>query len=63
MNTQDRQKAIGQFKLQMNVVMQPFHYYGMGVHIPPAIEAITELALKLHERLNGKDIPIGRIKD
>lgn len=54
----DKEKAIGQFKLQLNDIFTPFHLYGMDVHIAPAILAITELALQLHERLNGKDVPI-----
>lgn len=53
-------KAIGQFKLQLNGVMQPFNLYGLNVHITPAIEEITVLALRLHERLNGNDVPIVR---
>ena len=54
----DEAKCIGQFKLQLNGTMQPFHFYGMDVHIPSAIEEITKLALKLHRRLNGEQIPI-----
>ena len=53
-----KSKAVGQFKLQLGAVMAPFHQYGMGVHITPAIDYITELALLLHKRLNGNDVPI-----
>jgi len=38
--------------------MQPFHLYGLSIHVAPAIEEIVKLALQLHERLNGADIPI-----
>ena len=55
----DEEKAIGQFKLQLNGVFQPFHGYGHDVYIPESINQITELALRLHRRLNGEDIPIG----
>jgi len=51
-------KAIGQFKLQLNGVMGPFNSYGLGVYIPPAIEEAVKLALQLHRRLNGEDVPI-----
>ena len=54
----DKEKAIGQFRLQLNGVMSPFHFYGQDAFVPPAIEEIVKLALKLHERLSGKDIPI-----
>lgn len=53
------EKAIGQFKLQLNGTFQPFHGYGQDVFIPEAINQIVGLALQLHRRLNGEDIPIG----
>jgi len=55
----DEEKAIGQFKLHLNGVFQPFHGYGHDVYIPESINQITKLALQLHRRLNGEDIPIG----
>ena len=54
----ERVKAVKQFKLQLNGVMGVFGLYGQSVYIPDAIEVITELALLLHKRLNGQDIPI-----
>ncbi len=56
--TIDDEKAIGQFKLQLNGVLSPFNLYGMNVYITPAISEIVKLALQLHQRLNGEDIPI-----
>lgn len=61
MKPSEREKAIGQFRLQLNGVMEPFCgkvSYGQGVFVPQAIEEIVKLSLKLHERLNDKDIPI-----
>lgn len=52
-------KAIGQFNLALNGALDVFNAYGLGVHIPEVKKAITELALKLHQRLNGEDVPIG----
>lgn len=52
-------KAIGQFQLALNGVLNVFNAYGLGVHIPEAKKAITKLALQLHHRLNGEDVPIG----
>ena len=57
----DREKAIGLFRLQLNGVFEPFCgkvHYGQNVFVPRAIEEIVKLALLLHERLNGKDVPI-----
>ncbi len=54
----EEDKAIGQFKLQLNGVLAPFNLYGMHIYIPPAIKEIERLALQLHRRLNGEDIPI-----
>lgn len=49
-------KAIGQFRLALHGVFDPFDMYGMGAYIPQAEEGIIKLALRLHRRLNGEDI-------
>ena len=54
----EKTKAVKGFKRQLNGVLGVFHVHGLHVHIPDAIETITELALLLHKRLNGQDIPI-----
>ena len=57
----DEKKAIGQFRLQLNGAFRPFTgkvNYGQDVFVPQAIEEIIKLALLLHRRLNGEDIPI-----
>jgi len=55
----NREKALGQFKLQVVGLLGIFNAYGQGVYIEEVAEQITILALQLHERLSGKDIPIG----
>ena len=55
---EQRDKAISQFRLQLNGVFTPFIQYGQSVFAPEAIVQIVKLALKLHERLNGNDVPI-----
>jgi len=60
-NKVEREKAIGQFRLQLNGVFEPFCgkvHYGQNVFVPQAIEEIIELSLKLHNRLNGVDMPM-----
>jgi len=54
----DRAKAIGQFELQLNGILGVFNVHGPRISIPEVKKAITEHALQLHERLNGKDVPI-----
>ena len=53
-------KAIGQFRLQVIVALQPFDMYGLGIFVPGAVDAIEGLAHQLIARLDGHDIPIGR---
>lgn len=51
-------KAIAQFRLQVGGVLKPLRMYGQDHYVDTAIPIIVELALKLHERLNGNDVPI-----
>ncbi len=53
-----RQKAIGQFRLQLNEVFEPFMCYGLQEYVPEAAEAILRMALQVHSRLVGEDTPI-----
>ena len=58
LNDEGYNKAIGQLRLQLNGVLKPFSFYGMDVYKSGAIDAIIDLSLKLHKRLNGEDVPI-----
>ena len=51
-------KAIGQFRLQLNDVFKPFRFYGQHEFVDGAIGEIVELAVKLSMRLRKKDVPI-----
>lgn len=51
-------KALGQFRLHLNDVFRPFQMYGLQDYVPKAQAQIEELALRLHYRLSGLDIPI-----
>ena len=57
----DREKALSQFRLALNGVFTPFTgkvHYGQNVYVPQMMEEIVRLALSLHERLSGNDVPI-----
>jgi hypothetical protein len=51
-------KAVGQFRLQLNGVMKPFNMYGFQELVPGAIEQITALTELFGERIRGKDVPL-----
>jgi len=51
-------KAVGQFRLQLSGVFEPFHLYGLDVYIPGAITEITRLTEDFGMRVRGIDKPI-----
>lgn len=57
-NQHDYDKAVGQFRLQLNDVFSCFGMYGQGNLIPGAIEEVVELAEKFGMRVRKKDIAI-----
>ena len=52
------QKAIGQFRLQLNSVFEPFQAYGLKDHIPGAVAEIVKLAEDFSLRVRGVEKPI-----
>ena len=48
-------KAVGQFRLTLGVIMQPLHLYGQRHYADTASEEIVSLAIQLHEKLSGLD--------
>ena len=54
----DYDKAIGQFRLQLNGIMNCFRCYGLNADVDGATEEIVTLAVLLSMRLRGKDKPI-----
>ena len=50
-------KAIGQFNLALNQVLQPLCLYGQGDYVASAKKEIESLAIQLHHRLCGLDEP------
>ena len=57
-NQHDYDKAIGQFRLQLNGVFSCFNMYGQGELVHGAIEEVVELAEKFGMRVRKKDIAI-----
>ena len=50
-------KAIGQFRLAVGVIMRPLRLYGQDAYVNTASEELVSLALQLHGRLSGIDEP------
>lgn len=59
MNDEEYAKALFQFRGAVVSVMQVFSLYGLDVHIPGAAGEVEKLAIQLHHRLSGLDVPIG----
>ena len=54
---EDWDKAVGQFKMNLNEVMRPLRLYGQGHYVDSATEEIVSLAIQLHLKLYGVDMP------
>ena len=55
-------KALGQFRLQLNGIMNCFRCHGMQEDVDGAMVEITRLAEQFSMRTRGKDIPI-KVRD
>jgi len=51
-------RALGQFRLQLNGVFAPFHGYGHDVFIPQAITEVVKLAEDFGLRVRGVKKPV-----
>ncbi len=51
-------KAVGQLRLQLNGVFEPFNSYGLDIFIPGAISEVVRLAEDFGLRIRGVDKPI-----
>jgi hypothetical protein len=61
MDDQDAAKALFQFRAAVHEVLGIYNLYGLGIHNERGqIDLVMEkLALQLHARLVGLDVPIG----
>ena len=53
----DWDKCVGQFRLALNGIMNPLRLYGQGHYVDTAGEEIVSLAIQLHWKLSGLDVP------
>ena len=50
-------KAVGQYRLALNSILNPLRLYGQGHYVDTAKEELVSLAIQLHLKLSGVDIP------
>lgn len=53
----DFDKIIGQYRLQLNGLLKPLRLYGQGGYVDAAMEELVSLAIQVHLKLSGVDIP------
>lgn len=56
--TLEENKALFQFRAALTQLLEPLNRYGQREYCDTIVQPIAYLALKLHERLNGKDVPL-----
>ena len=56
-------KAVGQLRFALNGVMEPLRYYGQSIYVDNATDEIISLAIQLHWKLSGLDVPYHINKD
>ena len=54
---QDFDKAVGQFRLALNSILNPLRLYGQGHYVDTAKEELVSLAIQLHLKLYGIEMP------
>ena len=55
---EDYDKAVTQFRMQLNGIMNNFRCYGLDNDVDGAMEEIVILVKQFGMRVRGKDIPI-----
>ena len=50
-------KIIGQYRLQLNGLLQPLRLYGQGHYVEGLIPELERLGIQLYYKLSGLDVP------
>ena len=50
-------KCVGQFRLALNDILNPLRMYGQGHYVDTAKEELVSLAIQLHLKLYGVEMP------
>ncbi len=54
---QEISKIMGQFRLQLGVLLKPLMKYGQSEYVVSAMMEVEKLAWQMHWKLEGIDIP------
>lgn len=50
-------KILGQYRLRLNGLLKPLRLYGQGVVVDAVADELVHLALQMHMKLSGVDMP------
>lgn len=50
-------KILGQYRMKLNGLLHPLRLYGQAPYVDSVSEELVSLAVQLHLRLNGVDMP------
>ena len=59
---EDWAKAVGQYRMRVGVMLSPLRKYGQSVYVDGVSEELVQLAIQLHYKLSGVEMPFS-IKD
>ena len=54
---EDWAKAVGQYRMRVGVMLSPLRKYGQSVYVDGVSEELVQLAIQLHFKLSGVDMP------
>jgi len=57
LNDAEFDKIVGQYRLQLNGLLHPLRLYGQGHYVDGVLVELEKLAIQMHLKLSGLDIP------
>lgn len=57
LNDAEFDKIVGQYRLQLNGLLYPLRLYGQGHYVDGVLVELEKLAIQMHLKLSGLDIP------
>ena len=54
---EDWAKAVGQYRMRVGVMLGPLRKYGQSVYVDGVSEELVQLAIQLHYKLSGVEMP------
>lgn len=54
---EDFDKCVGQYRMTLHGILKPLRMYGQSQYVDSVTEELVSLAIQLHLKLEGFDIP------